>query len=196
MSDETYSKRGFLRFGMKRATKTGAMLAQFGLERFADRFTPHVQRPPGAIDEVSFLLECTRCGECGNACPTGAIQKLAQGAGASSGTPFLDVNKFRACAACEDAPCIQACPTDALQELDIRDAMMGTAVVDRDTCKAWNEESCERCYRACPYPDEAIILDEEGKVYVDPRDCIGCGRCVAACPTRPRSVEVEPPPRF
>ena len=77
MSDDArYSKRGFLGLGVRRAKEAAAVGAEFALERFADRFTPRVQRPPGAIAELEFLIACTRCGECVRACPVGAILTL------------------------------------------------------------------------------------------------------------------------
>ena len=32
-------------------------------------------RPPGALPEMAFLAACTRCGDCGKACPVLAIVK-------------------------------------------------------------------------------------------------------------------------
>ncbi len=37
------------------------------------RFALPIHRPPGAVDEVTFLSGCTRCNECISACPVGAI---------------------------------------------------------------------------------------------------------------------------
>lgn len=197
MSDDArYSKRGFLGLGVRRAKEAAAVGAEFALERFADRFTPRVQRPPGAIAELEFLIACTRCGECVRACPVGAILTLDEGAGASAGTPFLDVNRYRPCVACEDAPCMPACPEPALSVIDVRDAVMGTAIVDREACIEWLGGTCERCITACPYPGDALLVDEDGRPFVDPRHCIGCGMCVAACPTSPAALRVEPPGRF
>ena len=198
MTDDApiYSKRGLLRLGLSRAKQAAASGAELALERAANRFTPRVQRPPGALSELEFLVACTRCSECVDACPVGAILTLDGGAGVSAGTPFLDVNKVRPCVACEDAPCMPACPSGALRVIDIRDAVMGTAEVDRETCIEWLGGTCERCLKACPYPGDALLVDEEGRPYIDPRTCIGCGMCVAACPTAPSSIEVVPPTRF
>lgn len=194
--DEPLSKRDLLRLGAKRMGEAGAFAAEMAMDSLADRFTPLVARPPGALAEVPFLMQCTRCGECSNACPAGAILVLGDGAGIAAGTPFLDVNDHRPCVACFDAPCMPACPTGALRMVEISTAVMGTAVVDRDLCLAWTGGSCTACYDACPFQDDAILHDEDGKPYIDPRECIGCGMCRAPCPTAPKSIKVRPPPRF
>ncbi len=189
------SRKELLRAGAFRAKQGGAYVAELALERLLDRVTPHVQRPPGALPEIEFLVACTRCGECSTACPPGAILTLDHRAGAASGTPFLDVNRHRPCVLCTDAPCMPACPTGALQVIPVHDAVMGTAKVARDQCTAWLGESCVRCSIVCPLKSAAIVVDTEGRPWVDPRGCTGCGLCVAVCPTTPKSIEVEAAPR-
>jgi Fe-S-cluster-containing dehydrogenase component len=45
------------------------------------------------------------------------------------------------------------------------------------------------CYAVCPYPGEALRIDEQtGVRYVDPEHCTGCGICVAACPLEPPRI--------
>ena len=46
--------------------------------------------------------------------------------------------------------------------------------------------SCQQCsdhpcYNACPKKDKAMKIDENGIVYVDADECIGCGLCAKAC---------------
>ncbi len=194
--DTSLNKRDLLRFGARRVQQGAAYAAAFAAEQMADRFTPRVQRPPGALAELDFLLACTRCGDCVDACPPGAIRILDHRAGAAASTPYLDVNRWRPCVVCDDPPCITACADGALVPIAMADAVMGTANIDRQTCRAWNGRACRACVDACPYPGDAILRDEEGRVFIDPRHCIGCGRCRPACPTNPRSITVDPPPRF
>ena len=70
-------------------------------------------RPPGALPEMAFLAACTRCGDCGKACPVQAIVKAPPEAALAAGTPYIDP-LMQACIACPDMPCAVACPTDAL----------------------------------------------------------------------------------
>lgn len=191
--EPSYSRKELMREGWGRLRQGVAEVASYALDDAAGRFLPRVQRPPGALPPVEFLIACTRCDACVRACPPGAILTLAEGAGLAAGTPFLSVVDHKPCTACTDVPCAKACPTGALQLAPIEDAWMGTAILDRDTCRPWNGESCASCIRICPIGDSAILADEEGRVYIDPRGCIGCGLCVIVCPTRPRSITVEPP---
>ena len=196
VSDPKFSKRDLLVQGLHRVREVGAVVTEMAVEGFADRFTPRVCRPPGAVGEIEFLVACTRCGECVKACPAGAILNLDDQAGLAAGTPFLDPNRYRPCVVCTDAPCMPACPTGALQVMDMRDTFIGVARLNRDTCRAWNDIPCTNCLKACPYPDDAILFDDDGRPWIDPRHCIGCGRCIPSCPTRPKSIVIDPPPRF
>lgn len=187
------SRKEALRMGVDSAKRSGAMLAAYAMEDIAGRFVPKVVRPPGALPALEFLLACTRCDACIRACPPGALLRLGEGAGVAAGTPFLSVMDHKPCTACQDVPCASACPTGAIVPGPIEDAWMGTAVLDRDTCRAWDGQSCSSCVRICPVKETAMFVDDGGRVYIDARGCIGCGLCYVVCPTRPRSIKIEPP---
>ncbi|MFH1416810.1 MAG: 4Fe-4S dicluster domain-containing protein [Planctomycetota bacterium] len=74
----------------------------------------------------------------------------------------------KVCFQCEDAPCIEACPTEALR----RDPDTKVVVLVEGRC-----EECGLCGPACPY---GVLNCEDGK----PRKCDTCGghpACVFAC---------------
>ena len=69
---------------------------------------------------------------------------------------------------------------------------MGTAVLNTETCFAYNGVTCRACWHACPYPSEALAFDERLRPVVDAALCVGCGLCVHACLTEQTSITVEP----
>jgi anaerobic dimethyl sulfoxide reductase subunit B (iron-sulfur subunit) len=83
-----------------------------------------------------------------------------------------------ACQHCEDAPCLEACPTGAIFKKEIR----GVVDVNRELC-----EGCRTCADACPFgapqflPDGRMakcnLCHEELKSGALPS-------CARACPTR------------
>jgi MauM/NapG family ferredoxin protein len=156
---------------------------------------PNLLRPPGALPENDFLAACIRCGLCVEACPYHTL-KLADATHLTAlGTPYLvaRVVPCRLCQGYAELKCIAACPTGALRPVKTwREIRMGVAVINRDTCLAWQGTPCRACWHACPFPNEAIVLDERGRALVDETKCIGCGICENACVTEPSSIGVTP----
>lgn len=170
----------------------GVLARRAGIETSA----PGRPRPPGAGAQGDFLAACIRCGQCVEACPWSTLHLTGLGDGVGAGTPTFDARRVP-CWLCEgyDAPlCIEACPTHALKPLaDLRQARMGTAVLDEATCLAFLGTVCRACWHACPYPNEAIVFDEMLRPVVVPEVCIGCGLCEHACPTEGASAIVIRP---
>lgn len=146
-----------------------------------------VLRPPGAIEERAFLSLCTRCGDCVQACPTGAIVPAGVEHHAAEGFPLLDPT-VGPCRMCPDTPCISACQTGALSRLiPLR---MGSAHVVLDRCVRSVGTACETCLVSCPVPG-ALNL-KEGKPVVNEAVCTGCGSCRNACPAPTNAVVIVP----
>ena len=147
-----------------------AALVAFQAALYASHGEADLLRPPGAHGEKDFASRCVKCGKCMEACPYIAIK------------PARD----------EDFPCVEACPTNALRDIETRsDVKMGIAVIDEDLCIAFQGMRCEVCYRTCPLIDEAIVIDyrlREGDAIhsvfapvIDEDKCVGCGLCVERC---------------
>ncbi len=71
------------------------------------------------------------------------------------------------CLACNPAPCVAACPTDAF-----RQRKGGGVIVKQKACI-----KCGACEKACPV--DAVYMDIDSGY---PVVCIHCGRCVQFCP--------------
>ncbi|MFX0168087.1 MAG: 4Fe-4S dicluster domain-containing protein [Candidatus Hodarchaeota archaeon] len=86
------------------------------------------------------------------------------------------------CQQCRDAPCLEACPQDALS----RDINTDAVVLDADLCI-----QCGSCVKACvvgkdKVPSEnklAIRLDAETQLPLKCDLCSGNPQCVKFCPT-------------
>ena len=82
------------------------------------------------------------------------------------------------CRQCEDAPCLEICPTNALYRAD-EDSPI---VIDDDKCIG-----CKWCILACPFG--VITLDRGGRKIVKCDQCFErvergeLPACVSACPT-------------
>jgi MauM/NapG family ferredoxin protein len=152
-------------------------------------------RPPGALAPPQFLAACIRCGLCVQACPDhyGTLH-LAREAGVGRGTPYVEP-RSGPCWLCQDydePKCIASCPTGALAPVaSLRDVRMGTAMIDRNRCLAYNGVMCRACWHACPFPNEAIRYDPRLRPVVDADLCVGCGLCDHACPTEISSVQIR-----
>ncbi len=170
-------------------------------------------RPPGALENDSFLATCIKCGLCVTACPYSTLKLADVGNSIANGTPYFEPRGI-ACEMCEDIPCTVACPSEALDlglvsktvngehRLDINSARMGIAKIDNDNCIAYWGLRCDACYRACPRIDVAIKLEytrnertgEHAKLrpVVVGDACTGCGKCENVCVTEKASIIVLP----
>jgi ferredoxin len=169
-------------------------------------------RPPGALDEKSFLERCIRCGECMKVCPTNALHPTFVEAGWEGiWTPVLAPRIGYCETSC--ILCGQVCPTGAIWEFTSKEKAwtgervgstakpirIGTAFYDHGRCLPWSMATeCIVCEEWCPTSPKAIYLrpvtvtDAEGKAkqvrqpYVEPDRCVGCGACEFACPVQDR----------
>jgi anaerobic carbon-monoxide dehydrogenase iron sulfur subunit len=76
------------------------------------------------------------------------------------------------CRQCEDAPCAEACPEEAISY----DGQSRAWLVDEESCQA-----CGACVDACPY--DAIVVDAVTDKALKCDLCEGAVRCVEICPT-------------
>ena len=75
-----------------------------------------------------------------------------------------------ACRFCDDAPCVKACPREALTQSE-----KGIIIVNEARC-----DSCGWCVPACPYGGIAVHPDKNSVLVCDL--CDGEPKCVEFCP--------------
>ncbi|KUO49006.1 MAG: hypothetical protein APF76_10265 [Desulfitibacter sp. BRH_c19] len=160
-------------------------------------------RPPGALPEEDFIKRCIRCMQCGQDCPTKAIEFNFAAKGNLAHTPILA--KPDKCTLCMS--CINICPTEALTpvittlsfgsygEIDPRSNQinLGVAQLKREQCILYKRDNlkCLLCYDICPIKGQAIKKDGKGRPIIDKVQCYGCGLCVPVCPPRAISMPID-----
>ncbi len=185
-------RRDFLRLGAKKAVEVAGQMASQRLAWQAESWL----RPPFAQTELEFLLACTRCDSCVEACDFDVLFKLPANLGPSvAGTPAMDLLN-RGCHLCEDWPCVRACEPEALT-LPHRDngapppaAKLAGARINPDTCLPYAGPECGACAHSCPVPG---ALEWEGGVrpVINEEHCTGCALCREACIVDPKAVEIS-----
>jgi ferredoxin-type protein NapG len=158
----------------------------------------HWIRPPFAIDELEFLLACTRCGDCVESCPHDVIFALSAKLGVkAAGTPALDLLN-QGCHLCEDWPCVSACEPNALvinesennaeNVAEIR-PKLARVTINTQTCLPYSGPECGACISSCPVPG-ALTLELTRPV-IDTILCTGCGLCRQACIVEPKAIDIN-----
>jgi len=162
---------------------------------------PRLIRPPGSLEEKTFLELCQRCGLCMKVCPTNAINPTLTEAGmAGFWTPHLIMTHGHCEYTC--TLCGSVCPTGAIEKLTGKEKIgrpvrIGSAYIDRGRCLPWSGNTpCIMCEEVCPvspksiYLKKSIITGADGNPFevqlphVNLKQCIGCGMCENKCPVK------------
>lgn len=180
-------RRHFFRLGLEKALSAAVKTLDEGK---ALRW----YRPPFAQGELAFLLQCTRCDLCIEACPHRVLFRLPLDVGPkAAGTPAMALAQ-RGCHLCSDWPCVKACTTGALvkpadQE---RPSRLSLVVVNPEQCLPYKGPECGACQSVCPIP--GALLWNGPRPQVDRTLCVGCALCVEACITQPKALILKPLP--
>ncbi len=178
------------------ATATAGVLL-LGTDLHLRQDNPLRIRPPGVLDENSFLSTCIRCSQCMKICPTTALQPALTEAGLAGLWTPLVVPRVGYCDyGC--TACGQVCPSGAIPLLALaekRITVIGKASIDKNRCLPWaSGVPCIVCEEMCPTPQKSIrleqaeVTDANGLVTSVQRPsvlrevCIGCGICEHQCP--------------
>jgi ferredoxin-type protein NapG len=177
--------------------RTAQKTAEHAVESLESRIKQRARRwirPPYAIDELDFLLACSRCGDCIDACPHGTVFPLKASLGADVvGTPALDLTN-KACHLCEDWPCVNACATGALRLAETKDntetrPMLATAQINTRECLPYKGPECGACEGSCPVT--GALLWKDVRPVIDTDHCIGCGLCRESCILEPPAIVIQ-----
>jgi ferredoxin-type protein NapG len=185
-------RREFFRLGARKTAEIAYRLAGEAAARRAANWL----RPPFAVDELDFLLACTRCDKCIEACPHDVLFRLPARLGPqAAGTPAMDLLN-RGCHLCRDWPCVAACEPDALKLPDHGEggaparAILAHVEIDRDTCLPYAGPECGACAHACPVPG-ALQWEAGIRPVINQESCTGCALCREACIVDPKAVTVS-----
>jgi len=190
---KTMDRRNFFRTALSKSGKTVVKAVDTQINRQASRWI----RPPFAINEFEFLLTCSRCNACIEACPHHVIFSLPARIGTKfAATPALDLLNY-GCHLCEDWPCVTACEVKALifplpaDPLPIEDnSDLTTDDLQTDNLKTGNSiaETTDDSNRTADEDiTESRILPELARVSINKQSCLPyngpeCGACFDSCP--------------
>ncbi len=141
---------------------------------------PTLLRPPGAGDLATLSATCRRCGQCADACRSGAILM--------DDLPAI-IAVRQGCSLCAEQSCSATCPSGALRPTPPESIRMGVAIWSKLRCRLSAGEPCDVCVLACP---RQAISQADGRIVVDGDRCAGCGLCEYGCPQRPRAIYIDP----
>tara|TARA_R110001583_G_scaffold34122_1_gene114830 strand:+ start:1962 stop:2609 length:648 start_codon:yes stop_codon:yes gene_type:complete len=191
MANIDHSRRAFFR-------RPSALIAKpvKEVDSSANSWLP--QRPPWALQEATFVDQCTRCHECIVACEENIIF-IGDG-----GFPEIDFNRGE-CTFCE--ACVDTCKPSALfkQDRQVKQDQPVTETEQQafyfdikidDSCLAKQKIHCQSCKDVCdpraitmPWPKKvtsgAIQAPE-----INIADCTSCGACISTCPSQ--SISINP----
>lgn len=184
-------RRSFFKTVTSKVTKSAVKVVDSQVNKCAS----HWIRPPYALNELDFILACTRCDKCVEACPHGVIFKLPSRLGARvMGTPALDlINK--GCHLCDDWPCVVACEPGALKIPEIAGdevrnlPILSRAGINTDSCLPYSGPECGACEASCPVP--GALKWDMTRPFIDPQLCTGCGLCREICIVDPSAVIIH-----
>lgn len=155
-------------------------------------------RPPGALEEHSFLASCIKCGQCEQVCPVKAVKLGDIDEGYGIGVPHIDARQQACDFSCDAVQCVLACPTGALTHKISKkeEVRMGLARLARpDACLARQGKGFKGQTRGADFDGlhRYSEIDRWKPVMLKdhPYDLPICDLCVRECPIKD-AIVLEP----
>lgn len=197
-------RRDFFRLGARKVADAAYASARDKAARRAENWF----RPPFAQAEIDFLIQCTRCNACIDACPHDVLFALPARWGLSVvATPAMDLLN-KGCHLCTGWPCVTACapgalalpPVDAAAKAGDNEAAkaatsppaLARAWIDKSRCLPYSGPECGACAHVCPVPGALAWNGPKPDIVED--SCVGCALCREACIVNPKAVGLAPRP--
>jgi ferredoxin-type protein NapG len=192
-------RREFFRRGISKVAEQAVQ----NMDKKVTAKASHWIRPPYAKSELEFLLSCTRCNACIDACPHQVIFPLSSSASIEvKNTPALDLLNS-GCHLCTEWPCVTACDTGALalldelqqkiknnQERETSDLpRLAKASIDTQKCLPYNGPECGACASLCVV--EGALTWESYRPIINMDLCTGCALCREVCITDPKAINIS-----
>ena len=194
------SRRAFFKHGLKKISKTAVSYADQKAKKNAALWF----RPPFAVDELDFILLCSRCNDCIQACPHQVLFPLPAKYGATVvNTPVMDLLN-KACHLCKDWPCVTTCTTKALAFPEMAEneensednenlpeyppPKLAQAQIMQQQCLPYQGPECGACRSACPVP--GALQWDMTRPLINTEKCCGCALCRDACITQPAAIKI------
>ena len=111
------NRRTFLKSGAVAVTALAAIGAGVSYLKKVKGVNPRSSeflRPPGAIEEETFIYGCIKCGLCVQICPVQAIHLAGIDEAFAYSTPFIDPRTQACDFSCDSLQCVETCPTAVL----------------------------------------------------------------------------------
>ncbi len=140
-------------------------------------------RPPWSLPEDQFVMHCTQCGDCIDACPENILLH-----GNLSHYPKVDF-LLGECTFCRS--CVDVCPTQALDKNQSQPWQIKVTI--SEACLAIKNIVCVTCGEQCEARAIRFIAIA-GRIplpEINMDFCTGCGACVSPCPTQALEVMYE-----
>ena len=193
------SRRQFFR---RAVSKTSEVVVK-KIDKNVNKRASNYIRPPYALSEMDFLLTCTRCNACIEACEPNCLFPLSSNLGMDvSATPALDLIN-RSCLLCDGFPCVSACEPKALSmnidsdnegsndgiETEQRPLKIANVYVLPAECLPFQGPECGVCVDLCPI-DQALTL-QDNKPIINQNLCVGCAQCRSICIVDPKAISIK-----